>query len=143
MKLAELLSHKEGDALTVAPTASVADAIKIMNDNHIGSVIIPSDQGAPLGIITERDIMRLCAQGKGGELANLKVQDCMTANVVCAAASDTVDEALNLMTQRRFRRLPIVEQDRLLGLVSIGDLVKAKLDETAQEAQALREYIVS
>ena len=143
MKLAELLTNKEGAALTVAENASVAEAIKIMNDNHVGSVIVPSDEGTPHGIITERDIMRLCAQGKGGELDSLKVQDCMTANVVCASANDTVDDALNLMTQRRFRRLPVVEENRLLGLISIGDLVKAKLDETAQEAQALREYIAS
>lgn len=143
MKLAELINRSPDTLLTVAADASVAEAIKIMHDNHVGSVIIPSDRGVPLGIITERDVMRLCAQGRGCELEDLKVQDHMTANVVCASAHDTVDEALNLMTQRRFRRLPIVDDDQLLGLLSIGDLVKAKLQETAQEAEALRQYIAS
>ena len=143
MKLAELLAKKKGPSITVAATASVAEAIRIMNDSHIGSVIIPSDVGTPLGIITERDVMRLCAQGKGGELDKLSVQDCMTANVVCGSPEDTVDEALNLMTQRRFRRLPIVQDNKLMGLLSIGDLVKARLEETVQEAEALRQYIVS
>ena len=143
MKLAELIAQKQSPSITVAATASVAEAIRIMNDNYIGSVIIPSDKGTPLGIITVRDVMRLCAQGKGGSLDQLSVQDCMTTNVVCGSPEDTLDDALNLMTQRRFRRLPIVADNTLLGLLSIGDLVKAKLEETVQEAQALREYIAS
>jgi CBS domain-containing protein len=143
MKLAKLIANKQDPALTVVADATVADAIQIMHSNHIGSVMVPSEQGNPLGIITERDVMRLCAEGKGGELGQLTVQDCMTRNVVCGSPDDTVDEALNLMTQRRFRRLPIVANNKLLGLLSIGDLVKAKLEETAQEAQALRDYIAS
>jgi len=143
MKLADLIANRKDPAITVEADASVAKAIQIMHDSHVGSVIIPSEQGKPLGIITERDVMRLCAEGKGGELDKISVQDCMTANVVCGSLSDTVDEALNLMTNRRFRRLPIIDNNTLVGLLSIGDLVKAKLEETAQEAQALREYIAS
>lgn len=143
MKLSELLAKKGDAALTINPQASVAEATRIMHDNHVGSVIVPSETGAPQGIITERDVMRLCACGKAAELESITVQECMTKNVVCGSPDDSIDDALSLMTQRRFRRLPIVAGHELMGLLSIGDLVKAKLEQTAQEAQALRDYIVS
>lgn len=143
MKLAQLLENKGGQAVTIEQSASVADAIRIMHDHRVGSVVIAVGDGEPLGIFTERDVMGLCANGKGGDLENLSVSDYMTEDVVLGSPDDNVDAILNLMTERRFRRLPVVVDGKLIGLISIGDLVKAKMEATAHEAEALREYIAS
>ncbi len=141
MKLAELLATKGNQAVTVAASASVAEAVHIMYGHHVGSVIIAGDSGLPRGIFTERDVMRLCAEGKAGHLGELQVADCMTTDVVIAGPDDTLEAMMELMTQRRFRHVPVVQDNRLAGVVSIGDLVKARLQETAAEAQLLRDYI--
>lgn len=144
MKLSDLLAHKGGQAVTVTATSSVADAIRAMHENDVGSVLIIGDSGGiPLGIFTERDVMRLCANGKGAELDNVPINDCMTRDVVVGSPDDHIDEIMNVMTERRFRRMPVMADGELIGLVSIGDLVRAKLEETAQEAEALRSYIAS
>jgi CBS domain-containing protein len=143
MKLAQLLERKGGHAVTIDLTVSVAEAIRVMHENRVGSVVIASEDKKLLGIFTERDVMRLCANGKGGELADLPVKDNMTTDVVYGSPDDRVDDVLNLMTKRRFRRLPIVVDGKLVGVISIGDLVKAKMEETAHEAEVLREYIAS
>lgn len=143
MKLAQLLKNKGGHAVTIKPSASVADAIRAMHSHRVGSVVIPDEDGKPLGIFTERDVMGLCADNQGCELENLIVGDYMTTDVVVGSPDDQIDSILSLMTERRFRRLPIVVDGKLIGLVSIGDLVKAKLEETTHEAEALREYIAS
>lgn len=143
MKLAELLAYKGSKAVTVTSGVSVAEAIRAMHVNRVGSVIIADADGLPAGIFTERDVMRLCAEGKGGALDDLNIADCMTHDVVVAGPDDRVDDILNLMTERRFRRMPVVQDNRLIGLVTIGDLVKARLQEATVEAQALREYISS
>ena len=141
MKLSELLSKKSGGPVTVENTATVAEAIQAMHERKVGSVIIAKGGDRPQGILTERDVLGLCARGKGGELEQLNVAECMTTDVVTATPDDTIDAMLGLMTERRFRHVPVIEHDRLVGLVSIGDLVKAKLRETAEEAEALRTYI--
>jgi len=104
--------------------------------------MVPDAEGRPVGIFTERDILHMYAEGDR-DFDTLAVEARMTCSFVVGALSMSVDEALGLMTERRFRHLPVVEDGKLLGLVSIGDLVKMKLDETAQEAQALRAYITS
>ena len=104
--------------------------------------MVPDAEGCPVGIFTERDVVRLYAEGDR-DFDKLAVEARMTCSVVVGRLSMPIDEALGLMTERRFRHLPVVEDGKLLGLVSIGDLVKVKLNETAQEAQALRAYIAS
>ena len=113
-----------------------------MHAEKVGSVMVPDAEGCPVGIFTERDVVRMYAEGDR-DFDKLPVEARMTCSVVLGRLSMSVDEALGLMTQRRFRHLPVVEDGKLLGMVSIGDLVKIKLDETAQEAQALRAYISS
>jgi len=105
-------------------------------------VMVPDAAGCPVGIFTERDVVRMYAGGDR-DFDKLTVEARMTCSLVVGRLSMSADEALGQMTERRFRHLPVVEDGKLLGLVSIGDLVKEKLNETAQEAQALRAYIAS
>jgi predicted transcriptional regulator len=86
--------------------------------------------------------MRLYAEGKG-DFEMLLIKDCMTTNVILGRPEDRVTDVLSLMTEKRFRHMPVVQDGQIVGVISIGDLVKAKLEETAHEAQALREYITS
>lgn len=142
MNLKDVLVAKGHRVVTVSAKSSVADAIRSMNAEKVGAVMVPDAEGCPVGIFTERDVVRLYADGER-DFDKLAVEARMTCSVVIGRLSMSVDEALGLMTDRRFRHLPVVEGGKLLGLVSIGDLVKAKLNETAQEAQALRAYITS
>jgi CBS domain-containing protein len=136
MKLKDVLAAKGSRVVTVSAKSSVADAIRTMQAEKVGAVVVPDAERCPVGIFTERDVVRLYADA-------LPVEARMTCSVVLGRLSMPVDEALGLMTERRFRHLPVVEDGKLLGLVSIGDLVKMKLTETAEEAQALRAYIAS
>jgi len=142
MTLKEVLAAKGRRVITVSGKSSVADAIRTMHAEQVGSVVVPDSGACPVGIFTERDVVRLYADGDR-DLDTLAVEARMTCSVVVGRLSMAVDEALGLMTQHRFRHLPVVEEGKLLGVVSIGDLVKIRLAETAEEAQALRAYISS
>lgn len=142
MLLKDVLAAKGRRVVSVSAKSSVADAIRTMHAEKVGAVLVPDAGDCPVGIFTERDVVRLYADGDR-DFDKLTVEARMTCSVVAGRLSMSVDEALALMTERRFRHLPVVEDGKLLGIVSIGDLVKYKLDEAAQEAQALRQYITS
>jgi CBS domain-containing protein len=142
MKLKDVLETKGYRVVTVSAKSSVADAIRAMHAEKVGAVMVPDAEGCPVGIFTERDVVRLHADGDR-DFDTLAVEARMTCSLVVGRLSMSVDEALRLMTERRFRHLPVVEEGKLLGLVSIGDLVKVKLGEAAEEAQAMRAYIAS
>ena len=142
MILKDVLTAKGHRVVTVPAKSSVADAIRAMHAEKVGALMVPDAEGCPVGIFTERDVVRLYADGDR-DLDTLAVEARMTCSVVVGRLSMSVDEALGLMTERRFRHLPVVEDGKLLGLVSIGDLVKVKLGEAAEEAQAMRAYIAS
>jgi CBS domain-containing protein len=142
MNLKDVLAAKGRRVVTISAKSSVAEAIRTMQAQKVGAVLVPDAAGCPVGIFTERDVIRLYAEGDR-DFDNLPVEGRMTCSLVVGRLSMSVDEALALMTERRFRHLPVVEDGKLLGLVSIGDLVKIQLEETAQEAQALRSYISS
>jgi CBS domain-containing protein len=142
MELRDVLKAKGHRVVTVRAKSSVADAIRAMYAEKVGAVMVPDAEGCPVGIFTERDVVRLYADGDR-DFDKLPVEARMTCSLVLGRLSMSADEALGLMTERRFRHLPVVEDGKLLGLVSIGDLVKMKLEETAEEAQALRAYIAS
>src|SRR6202162_4915369 len=142
MKLKDVLATKGSRVVAVSAKSSIADAIRTMHAQKVGAVLVPDAEGCAVGIFTERDVVRLYADGDR-DFDSLAVEARMTCSIVVGQLSMSVDEALGLMTERRFRHLPVVEDGKLLGLVSIGDLVKITLEETAQEAQALRAYISS
>jgi len=143
MQLKEILNKKGGQPVTVPATATVADAIQAMTEHRVGSVMVPNADGSPAGIFTERDVLRLCAEGRT-DFAKMSIRPCMTCEMTTGKPGDTVSEVLIVMTAKRFRHMPVVnDEGKMIGVVSIGDLVKAKLEETAQEAQALREYITT
>jgi CBS domain-containing protein len=142
MNLSEVLAGKGRRVVTVPAKSSITDAIRTMHAEKVGAVLVPDAESCPVGIFTERDVVRMHADGDR-DFDALAVGTRMTCSVVVGRLSMSVDEALGLMTQHRFRHLPVIENGKLVGLVSIGDLVKVKLEETAQEAQALRAYITS
>ncbi len=142
MQLKEVLKIKGGLPVTVPATATIADAIRAMSEHKVGSVIVPNADGSPAGIFTERDVLNLCAEGRV-DFAKMPIRSCMTCDMTTGKPEDGVSEVLSIMTAKRFRHLPVVEDGKMVGMVSIGDLVKAKLEETAQEAKSLRDYIHS
>jgi CBS domain-containing protein len=142
MKLKDVLAAKGHRVVAVLAKSSIADAIRAMHAEKVGAVMVPDAEGCPVGIFTERDVVRLYADGER-DFDTLALEARMTCSIVVGRLSMSVDEALGLMTERRFRHLPVVDDGKLLGLVSIGDLVKVKLGEAAEEAQALRAYIAA
>ena len=142
MNLDEVLAGKGRRVVTVSAKSSITDAIRTMHAEKVGAVVVPDAGRCPVGILTERDVVRMHAEGDR-DFDALAVETRITCSVAVGSLAMSVDEALGLMTQHRFRHLPVIENGKLAGLVSIGDLVKVKLEETAQEAQALRTYISS
>jgi CBS domain-containing protein len=140
MIVRSILEGKGETVLTVTPSTGVADAARILSGKRIGAVVVTDPQGTIAGILSERDIVRGLAN-HGERVMAMEVRELMTSNVQVCAMDDTVDRLMDVMTQRRIRHLPVVSGDRLVGIVTIGDVVKWKLDETVQEADSLREYI--
>lgn len=142
MQVDVILRGKGGLVHTVPDTARLSDAIAVLNQHNIGAVVVTDAKGAVVGILSERDVVRALAKGAAIALEE-PVRTRMTAAVVTADRAATVDELMNVMTNRRIRHIPIVENGALTGIVSIGDVVKRKIDETVSEAEALRDYIAT
>lgn len=142
MTIAQILKHKGGTIMGVSPDRSLQEAAAILTEKRVGALVVLDSDGNLEGILSERDIVRLCAQ-TGAAAMQSKVADAMTKDVLTAAPKDKVDNALARMTDRRIRHLPVLEGEKLVGVVSIGDLVKAKIDEALQEADAMRAYIAT
>ncbi|MGR3598992.1 MAG: CBS domain-containing protein [Heliomarina sp.] len=128
--------------LTVSPDAKVSEAAKVLADNRIGSVVVSADGGkTAAGILSERDIVReLAAHGK--DCLDAPTKKYMTTKVVTCTSQTSAQELLSQMTEGRFRHMPVVEDGKLIGLVTIGDVVKAQLSELAMEKQALEGMIM-
>jgi len=140
--LKEILKNKGGQPVTVPEASTVGSAIRTMNTHRVGSVMVQGPDGEPIGILTERDVVRLYAEGEG-DFETMLVKDWMTTDVTTGQPEDSVSEILAIMTVKRFRHLPVIEETRMVGVISLGDLVKAQLEEIAFEAKVLREYISS
>lgn len=143
MKIESVLSAKGSSVSTVRPDIQIDLAVKKMKAANIGALVVTDAYGRVLGMLSERDILHALAM-HGADALGLRVRDLMTSPAIGCEPDTSVREAMRTMTQRRVRHLPVVEQGRLIGLVSIGDLVKSRLEETELEARVLREaYIAS
>jgi CBS domain-containing protein len=142
MKVSHILQEKGRDVVTVAATVTIAEATKLLAAKRIGAVIVRDGGGAVGGILSERDIVRALAKS-GADCLSHKVADHMTRDVVTCSEADSVDDLMEQMTRGRFRHLPVVEDRQLIGIVSIGDVVKTRIAETVFEAESLRAYIAT
>lgn len=141
MLVSQILRSKGTDGvMTVRPDISLSEAAQVLSDHRIGSLVVSEDGTRAVGILSERDIVRRLAS-IGRDCLDHKVADHMTREVVTCTHADSADEILEKMTAGRFRHIPVVEGDRLVGLVSIGDVVKARLSELAMEKDALEGMI--
>lgn len=142
MQVDTILQSKGPAVHTVPTTATVAEAIKTLNERRIGAVVVVDAKGGVAGILSERDVVR----NLGGDPAKLlaaPVSTIMTSTVITCARDTGVSELMEQMTRYRIRHIPIVEGKALVGIVSIGDVVKRKIEEAEQEAAALKQYIAS
>jgi CBS domain-containing protein len=134
------LSAKGAGVATIEPTADVAAAVKLLAERRIGAVVVTGPEDRVIGIVSERDIVRALAS-HGVAALQLPLTEVMTRKVATCVTSDTISSLMERMTQGKFRHLPVVEQGRLSGIVSIGDAVKYRLEEMEREQAALRDYI--
>jgi CBS domain-containing protein len=129
-----------GDVITIDAGASVTDAVRLLSDKRIGAILVTEGGGAPTGILSERDIVREIGRRGDGCLGDT-VGQMMTKNLVSCAPDDTADVVLTKMTEGRFRHMPVMQGGALAGLISIGDVVKARLSELSMEKDALEGMI--
>jgi CBS domain-containing protein len=140
MKLVkQLLDAKGHEVLSISPDASVLDAIKVMAEKGLGALVVMQDT-VLAGIVTERDYARKVIL-KGRSSKSTLVSDIMTAEVITTTGDNTVDECMNMMTDRRIRHLPVVDGETVIGIISIGDLVKAVIADQKAEIEHLEHYI--
>lgn len=142
MTVERIMSTKGRDVITLHPDRTLAEAVRLLSDKRIGAVVVSETGTSVLGILSERDIIN--ALGKGGaKVLDEPASAYMTRNVVTCTGRSGVNEMMELMTERKFRHVPIVENGELRGIVSIGDVVKHRVAEIEAESQALREYITT
>jgi CBS domain-containing protein len=141
MLVSQILKDKGDMVFTAAPSDSVAAVAALLHTRKVGAMVV-LDEGEVAGIVSERDIVRVVAE-RGADALSHPVADCMTRDVVFAEPQESVDALLGRMTDRRIRHLPVCREGRLVGIVSIGDLVKSKIAETVAEAENLKAYIAA
>jgi uncharacterized protein len=139
MKIRDILRTKGHDVITIAPDQPVLAAVRVLSEHRIGALVVRSEGGID-GIISERDVLNLAA-GDPARLTDTPVADVMTSNVIVGVPEDDLDYVMNIMTNNRIRHLPVVEGERLVGLVSIGDVVNAVRRSVEAENRHLKEYI--
>ncbi len=140
MTVKAILSAKGGDVLTIEPTANAAAAAKILAERKIGALVVTGADRRVVGIVSERDLVQELA-AHGAASLDMPLTEVMTRKVMTCSASDTISSVMEQMTTGRFRHVPVVEQGRLTGIISIGDVVKHRLQEMEREQSALRDYI--
>ena len=142
MLVQQILGSKaSGGVLSVKPTDSVSDAIKLLSEKRIGSVVVSANGESLDGILSERDVVRELGR-RGASVLAEPVSALMTAKIVTCSETDTADQILQMMTDGRFRHLPVMREGKMIGLISIGDVVKARLSELSMEKNALEGMIM-
>ena len=142
MTVKAILAHKGNDVVTIEPTATLAQAAQLLAERRIGAALVLGIEGRVAGILSERDIVRALAE-RGGSVLAERVDQVMTRKVFTCSEADTVAQIMEQMTAGKFRHVPVVDDGRLSGIISIGDVVKHRLHEIESESNALREYILT
>ena len=142
MILANLLHGKSHDIIKIRTNDCIADAAVALTEYKIGALLVEDDSGNIVGILSERDIVGGIGP-HGADLKDVSVSELMTTNLIKCASTDTVLEAMAMMTDRRIRHLPVYDDGKFVGFLSIGDLVKCRISEVQAEAEAMRQYIAS
>lgn len=142
MLVHQILNAKpSAEIKTIAPGASVKDAASALSSARIGALVVAEDADHPIGIISERDIVRELGR-RGPSCLTESISEYMTKKLVSCAPDDTADQVLEKMTNGRFRHMPVMEQEKMVGLISIGDVVKARMSELSMEKDALEGMIM-
>lgn len=142
MLIDTILKDKGNTVETISDSITLLEAAKVLDQKRIGAIVAVDESGELCGVLSERDIVRRFARN-GGKTVDMTVSQAMTRGVITADPAEDVDTCLGRMTDRRIRHLPVVENGKLTGIISIGDLVKYKIDSVLAEAEAMEAYIRS
>lgn len=142
MTVARILARKGRRVTSVRPETTLRDVVDILADQHIGALIVTDTEERLIGIVSERDVVRALAR-TGPDALDRPVSDYMTARVVTASEADNVVHIAQTMSEGRFRHMPVVEDGRVVGIVSMGDAIKFRLEQMERDQDALREYIAT
>jgi CBS domain-containing protein len=142
MNVATILKHKGRAVSTARPNSSLLEIAQKLGAKKIGAIVVVGENGHVVGIISERDIIRAVSE-RGTSALSMMVAEVMTRNVVSCHEANELDELMELMTKGRFRHLPVIEDDALVGIISIGDVVKYHIAEVEMEVSAMRSYLAT
>jgi CBS domain-containing protein len=142
MTVASILAQKGREVATIAAEVSIADAVAELAARKIGALVIVDSQIQVKGIISERDVVRAIGQ-RGPAILGEPIATIMTREVIACSENETINQVMSRMTDGRFRHLPVVTDGRLAGIISIGDVVKARIEEVEREAEEMRAYIAT
>ena len=142
MLVKHVLSEKGRDVIAISADATLSEAARLLARKRIGAIVVQGESGGLVGILSERDVVRAVAEESVSALAR-PVSAYMTRAVATCSEIDSIQDLMEMMTIGRFRHVPVVDDDRITGIISIGDVVKTRIAETVQEATSLREYITA
>lgn len=140
MAVSDILAEKGDAVITAEKTSTILDVSKTLAEKRIGAIVVVDDKGAACGIVSERDIVREVSSG-GADALKSPVSSCMTHKVIFCEPDDTVDALMAKMTAGKFRHLPVLDKGKLAGIISIGDVVKRKIEQAERDAEDLKRYI--
>ncbi|HEY0578294.1 MAG TPA: CBS domain-containing protein [Pseudonocardia sp.] len=140
-RITDVLRSKGSDVVTISPDTLVSELLSLLVGRNIGAAVVTSDDNV-VGIVSERDVVH-CIYGRGAQLLATPVSDIMSTSVVTCVPEDEVDNLMRIMTERRIRHLPVVVDGALIGIVSIGDMVKARIGELEEERAHLHSYLAA
>lgn len=142
MRISDILRTKGDEVVTVDPSATITEVLTCLDVHRVGAVVVSPDGRDIAGILSERDVVRRLARDGTG-IVDLAAADLMTRDVITCRRDDSVDELMEVMTERRIRHVPVVDGQALAGIVSIGDVVKLRVTELEREARELHDYITT
>jgi CBS domain-containing protein len=142
MTVSTILAGKGREVATIEPNATLADAVRLLAEKRIGATVVLGADRRVVGILSERDIVRVLAE-RGAAVLNEPVSQTMTRKVSTCNENETVVQIMERMTDGKFRHVPVVDQGQLVGIISIGDVVKHRLHEMERESAAMRDYILT